>query len=58
MKFEPITIDAVKQEKAYQKVLRKQQKELEVLKKRHQKDKVAMQKQQCTAIEKIIKGKK
>lgn len=58
MKFNPITVELLRQEKGYQKVLRKQQKELESLKKRHQKEKLAVQKQHCAAIEKIIKGKK
>lgn len=58
MKFDPITVDVLRQEKGYQKVLRKQQKELESLKKRHQKEKQTVQKQHCVAIEKIIKGKK
>ncbi|XP_033339161.1 1-phosphatidylinositol 4,5-bisphosphate phosphodiesterase isoform X3 [Megalopta genalis] len=58
MKFDPITEEVLRQEKGYQKVLTKQQKELESLKKRHQKDKLTVQKQHCVAIEKIIKGKK
>lgn len=58
MKFDPITLETLRQEKGYQKVLRKQQKELESLKKRHHKEKVSVQKQHCVAIEKIFKGKK
>ncbi|XP_025992161.1 1-phosphatidylinositol 4,5-bisphosphate phosphodiesterase isoform X2 [Solenopsis invicta] len=57
MKFDPITLETLRQEKGYQKVLRKQQKELESLKKRHHKEKLAVQKQHCVAIEKIFKGK-
>ncbi|XP_076659589.1 1-phosphatidylinositol 4,5-bisphosphate phosphodiesterase isoform X3 [Halictus rubicundus] len=57
MKFDPITVEVLRQEKGYLKVLTKQQKELESLKKRHQKDKLTVQKQHCVAIEKIIKGK-
>ncbi|XP_046598727.1 1-phosphatidylinositol 4,5-bisphosphate phosphodiesterase-like isoform X2 [Neodiprion virginianus] len=57
MMFEPITVESLRQEKGYQKVSRKQQKELESIKKRHQKEKITVQKQQCAAIEKIIKGK-
>ncbi|KAG5347164.1 PIPA phosphodiesterase, partial [Acromyrmex charruanus] len=57
MKFDPITLETLRQEKGYQKVLRKQQKELESLKKRHHKEKVTVQKQHCVAIEKIFKGK-
>ena len=58
MKFEPITVEVLRQEKGYQKVARKQQKEIDSLKKRHQKEKLTVQKQQCAAIEKLIKGKK
>lgn len=57
MKFDPVTLDTLRQEKGYQKVLRKQQKELESLKKRHHKEKLTVQKQHCVAIEKIFKGK-
>ncbi|XP_067206250.1 1-phosphatidylinositol 4,5-bisphosphate phosphodiesterase isoform X2 [Linepithema humile] len=57
MKFDPITLETLRLEKGYQKVLRKQQKELESLKKRHHKEKVTVQKQHCVAIEKIFKGK-
>lgn len=58
MKFDPLTLETLRQEKGYQKVLRKQQKELESLKKRHHKEKLTVQKQHCVAIEKIFKGKK
>lgn len=58
MEFEPITIDSLRQEKGYMKVMRKQQKELEALRKRHQKEKLSVQKQQTASIEKLIKGKK
>ncbi|XP_024885145.1 1-phosphatidylinositol 4,5-bisphosphate phosphodiesterase-like isoform X1 [Temnothorax curvispinosus] len=57
MKFDPITLETLRQEKGYQKVLRKQQKELESLKKKHHKEKLTVQKQHCVAIEKIFKGK-
>ncbi|CAK9806522.1 1-phosphatidylinositol 4,5-bisphosphate phosphodiesterase [Anthophora plagiata] len=57
MKFDPITVESLQVERGYQKVVRKQQKELESLKKRHQKEKLTVQKQHCAAIEKIIKGK-
>lgn len=56
--FEPITIESLRQEKGFQKTARKQQKELDALKKRQAKEKLAVQKSQCTAIEKLIKGKK
>ncbi|KAL4715784.1 hypothetical protein ACJJTC_006363 [Scirpophaga incertulas] len=55
--FEPITVESLRQEKGFLKTGRKQQKELEAMKKRHAKEKMTLQKQQCTALEKMIKGK-
>uniref|UniRef100_A0A0A9ZBZ6 Phosphoinositide phospholipase C n=1 Tax=Lygus hesperus TaxID=30085 RepID=A0A0A9ZBZ6_LYGHE len=55
--FEPITTDSLKAEKAFVKVTRKQQKELDAMQKRHSKEKALIQKQQCIAVEKIVKGK-
>ncbi|XP_069698316.1 1-phosphatidylinositol 4,5-bisphosphate phosphodiesterase-like isoform X2 [Periplaneta americana] len=57
LKFESLTAESLRSEKGYQKVVRKQQKELDALKKRQLKEQLSMQKQQCTAIEKLIKGK-
>ncbi|XP_058797020.1 1-phosphatidylinositol 4,5-bisphosphate phosphodiesterase-like isoform X2 [Phymastichus coffea] len=57
LNFEPITIETLRHEKGYIKLMRKQQKELESLKKRHQKERFTVQKQQCGSIEKLIKGK-
>lgn len=58
MVFEPITIESIKQDKAFQKTTKKQQKEYDALKKKQAKEKQAVQKSQCLAIEKLIKGKK
>lgn len=55
--FEPITIDSLRQEKGFLKTSRKQQKELDTLRKKHSKDRLAMQKTQNSAIERLIKGK-
>lgn len=55
--FDPITVESLRQEKGFMKTGRKQQKELEAMRKRHSKEKMTIQKQQCTAIEKLIKGK-
>ncbi|XP_063828757.1 1-phosphatidylinositol 4,5-bisphosphate phosphodiesterase isoform X1 [Ostrinia nubilalis] len=55
--FEPITVESLRQEKGFVKTGRKQQKELEAMRKRHTKEKMALQKQQCAALEKMIKGK-
>ncbi|KAK7863055.1 hypothetical protein R5R35_006478 [Gryllus longicercus] len=57
LKFEPITVESLRAEKGFQKSARKQQKEVEALRKRQLKERLAVQKQQCAAIEKAIKGK-
>ena len=56
--FEPITIESIKQDKAFQKTTKKHQKEYDTLKKKQTKEKLAIQKIQCTAIDKLVKGKK
>lgn len=56
--FEPITIECIRQDKGFQKTTRKQQKEFEAMKKKQTKEKLSVQKSQCTAIDKIVKGKK
>lgn len=56
--FEPITIETIKQDKSFQKNTKKYQKEYDGLKKKLTKEKLAVQKSQCTAIERLIKGKK
>lgn len=58
MIFEPITIECIRQDKGFQKTTRKQQKEFDTMKKKQIKEKLAVQKSQCTAIDKMIKGKK
>ncbi|KAF5282018.1 hypothetical protein FQA39_LY00542 [Lamprigera yunnana] len=55
--FDPITIDYIKQDKGFQKSTRKQQKEYDALKKKQTKEKLSVQKAQCTTIDKLIKGK-
>lgn len=57
IKFDPITAESLRSEKGFQKISRKQQKELEAQRKRQLKERLAIQKQQCGAIEKLIKGK-
>lgn len=57
MKFDPITPEVVKKEKSFVKLTKKHQKELESLRKRQQKERTLVQKNQCTAIEKLVKSK-
>ncbi|XP_045499518.1 1-phosphatidylinositol 4,5-bisphosphate phosphodiesterase isoform X2 [Colias croceus] len=55
--FEPITVESLRQDKGFLKTGKKQQKDLEAMRKRHAKEKMLLQKQQCSALEKMIKGK-
>ncbi|XP_043605081.1 1-phosphatidylinositol 4,5-bisphosphate phosphodiesterase-like isoform X1 [Bombus pyrosoma] len=55
-KPEPITIDTLKKEKAY-KLGKKQQKDLDTMRKKHLKERQTMQKNHCAAIDKLVKGK-
>eukprot|EP00094_Tigriopus_californicus_P012882 TCALIF_12455-PA protein Name:"Similar to PLCB4 1-phosphatidylinositol 4,5-bisphosphate phosphodiesterase beta-4 (Homo sapiens)" AED:0.17 eAED:0.17 QI:0/0.75/0.82/0.94/1/1/17/384/960 len=56
-KFDAITPDSLKLEKAFRRVLKKNQKDLETLRKAHAKERAAVQKTQCSAIEKLVKSK-
>ncbi|XP_055374777.1 1-phosphatidylinositol 4,5-bisphosphate phosphodiesterase isoform X1 [Condylostylus longicornis] len=55
--FEPVTIETLRGEKCFQKTAKKQNKELDTMKKKHSKERMAMQKTQNAAIDKLIKGK-
>ena len=58
MKFDTITLESLRSQKNFIKATKKQQKELELLKKRHSKEQQSIQKQQCAIIEKAAKGKR
>ena len=58
MKFEPVTLESLRSDKAFAKATKKHQKDIEAMKKRQQKEKATVQKNQVAAVEKIIKGKK
>ena len=51
--FEPITADSLKMGKGYAKELKKQEKEIDILKDRQQRDRILLNKNQCDAIEKL-----
>ncbi|XP_075154817.1 no receptor potential A isoform X2 [Haematobia irritans] len=55
--FEPVTLESLRNEKGFQKQAKKQNKELDTLKKKHTKERMAVQKTQNAAIDKLIKGK-
>jgi len=57
LKFEHLTADSLRTEKGYNKATKKQQKELEAMRKKHSKERQLIQKQQCVSIEKLVKGK-
>lgn len=52
---EPVSITNLRNDKAYVKLMRKQQKAHESLKRKHVKEKQLIQKQQCVAIDKLVK---
>ena len=52
--FDPITPELLRTDKQYIKLLKRQQKELEVVKKRHNKERSAMQKAHCTVVDKMV----
>lgn len=55
-KIDNITIDMVKEDKFYLKLLRKNQKDLENLRKKHQKEKAHTHKNQCVAFKRAMKS--
>lgn len=55
--FEPITLESLRLEKGFQKTGKKQQKDLDAMKKRQTKERGAMQKVQNGAVDKLIKGR-
>lgn len=56
--MEPINLETLRSQKNFMKATKKQQKELEAMRKRHAKERLSIQKQQCSAIDKASKGKK
>ena len=56
-KFDQLSVETLKQEKGYIKAVKKNQKELEALKKKHFKEKAVVQKNQIVAMEKLCKSK-
>ncbi|XP_047740285.1 1-phosphatidylinositol 4,5-bisphosphate phosphodiesterase [Hyalella azteca] len=58
LELEPINLESLRTQKNFLKSTKKQQKELEVMRKRHMKERLSVQKQQCAAIDKASKGKK
>jgi phosphatidylinositol phospholipase C beta len=57
VKFEPLTPDSLKTEKSFVKLTKKHNKELETMRKKHQKERTLVQKNQCSAIDKLVKSK-
>ncbi|XP_045599876.1 1-phosphatidylinositol 4,5-bisphosphate phosphodiesterase isoform X3 [Procambarus clarkii] len=58
LEFEPINLETLRSQKNFLKATKKQQKELESMRKKHMKERLSIQKGQCSAIEKLAKGKK
>ncbi|XP_041352770.1 1-phosphatidylinositol 4,5-bisphosphate phosphodiesterase beta-4-like isoform X1 [Gigantopelta aegis] len=54
LNFEPVTREILMMDKVFFKILKKQQKDLEVLKKKFQKERAMMQRQHCMIIDKLV----
>jgi len=54
--FEPVTVEGLRADKVFVKLVKKQQKELESVNKLHIKERSTLQKQQCTVMDKMIAG--
>jgi len=54
--FQPITLESLRADKMFVKLVKKQQKELESLNKSHLKERSCLQKQQCTVVDKMVAG--
>lgn len=54
---EAIKVDELRKDKSYVKMLKKHQKDLDELRKRHAKERTLIQKQQCAAVEKLVADK-
>jgi len=52
--FEPVTVESLRADKVFVKLVKKQQKELESLNKMHIKERSTLQKQQCTVVDKMV----
>ena len=52
--FEPVTVESLRADKVFVKLVKKQQKELESVNKMHVKERSTLQKQQCTVMDKMI----
>jgi phosphatidylinositol phospholipase C, beta len=55
--FDPITVDSLRQEKGFQKTAKKNQKELDTIKKKHVKERAGVQKTHNAIIDRLVKGK-
>ena len=56
--MDPINLETLRSQKNFLKSTKKQQKELEVMRKKQMKERLSVQKTQCSAIDKAAKGKK
>ena len=52
--LDPITPELLRTDKNFLKLLKKQLKDLETVKKRHNKERSVMQKQHCTVVDKLV----
>jgi len=52
--FDPLTIEILRTEKQFVKLIKKQQKDVDVVHKRHIKDRSTLQRQHCVVFDKVV----
>lgn len=52
--FEPLTIEILRTEKQFVKLTKKQQKDMDVVQKRHVKERSTLQRQHCVVFDKVV----
>ena len=52
--MDPVTLDQLKTDKSFQKLLKRQQKEMDVIKKKQNKERTNMQKIHCSVVDKLV----
>ena len=54
--FEPVTLDTLKQDRLYVKLVKKQARDVDAMRKRHAKERAAVQRSQCVVFDKVVAG--
>lgn len=54
--YDPVTVEVLRSDRQFVKLVKKQHKDLDAMKKRHAKDRVVLQRQHCTVFDKMVAG--